>query len=56
MKIVAWNVRGPTHPNFVSQIRKVLKNVALDILFLSKTKINANKTLNIFPKLSIQLL
>ena len=51
MKVVAWNVTGDGCPFFVSQIRKLLKNVTPDILFLCETKVNANKSMNIFPKL-----
>ena len=52
MKVVAWNVIGVGHPFFVSQIRKHLKIVALDILFLceTKVKVNANRSMNILPK------
>ena len=51
MKVIAWNVRGDGHPFLVSQIRKLLKNVAPDILFLCETKANANRSMNILPKL-----
>ena len=51
MKVIAWNVRGTRHTFFVSQIRKLLKSVAPDILFLSETKVNANRSMNILPKL-----
>ena len=55
MKIVAWNIRGPVTVILYLKSGR-FKKMSLDILFLSETKINANKTLNIFPKLSIQLL
>ena len=51
MKVVAWNARGVGRPNFVSQTGKLLKNMVLDILFLSESKINTNRTLNNFPRL-----
>ena len=51
MKVVSWNVRGVGRPCFVSQIRKLLKNVAPDILFLCEIKVNVNRSMNIFPKL-----
>ena len=51
MKVIAWNVRGTRHPFFVSQNRKLLKSVAPDILFLCETKVNANRRMNILPKL-----
>ena len=35
---------------FVSQIKKLLKNVAADILFLCETKVNANRSMNVLPK------
>ena len=51
MKVVAWNVREAGRPFFVSQIMKLLKNVAPDILFLCETEVNANRSMNIWPKL-----
>ena len=47
MKIVAWNVR----PDFLSQVKKPVKKFDPSILFLSKTKINASRSLDIWSKL-----
>ena len=54
MKVVAWNVRGVERPLFVSQVRKLVNNTTHDILFLSKTRINANRTMNILPKIPFE--
>ena len=54
MKVVAWNVRGAGLPLFVSQVRKLVKNTTPDILFLFETRINANRTMNILPKLPFE--
>lgn len=51
MKIVAWNIRGAHRLNFLSQVKKLSKKFAPSILFLSKTKVNASRSLDILPKL-----
>ena len=40
-------LRGVSRPIFVSQVMKLLKNIGPEILFLSETKISANKSMNI---------
>ena len=48
---MAWNVKGVGRPDFVSQVRKLLKNLAPNILFLSKTEVNTNRTMDTLLKL-----
>ena len=45
MKVIAWNVRGDGHPNFVSQVRKLSRKIAPDIMFLYETKVSANRSM-----------
>ena len=51
MKIVAWNIRRVGCPDFLSQVKKLSRKFAQSILFLSETKVNASRSLNILPKL-----
>ena len=51
MKIVAWNIRGVGRPDFLSQVKKLSRKFAPNILFLSETKVNASRSLNILSKL-----
>ena len=51
MRIVAWNIRGAGRPDFLSQVKKLPSKFDPSILFLSKTKVNANKSLDIYPEL-----
>ena len=51
MKVVTWNVRGTGRPDFVSQVRKLLKDLTPDILFLFETRVNANRSIDILAKL-----
>ena len=51
MNIVAWDIRGAGCPGFLSQVKKLVKKLEHNILFLSGTKINANRSLEILPKL-----
>ena len=54
MKIVVWNIRGAGHPDFVSQVKKLSRKFSPDILFLSETKVNANRSLDILPELQFE--
>ena len=54
MKIVVWKIRGAGRPDFVSQVKKLSRKFSPDILFLSETKVNANRSLDILPELQFE--
>ena len=51
MKIVVWNIRGAGHPDFLSQVPKLSRKFSPSILFLFETRVDASRSLDIFPKL-----
>ena len=51
MKIVAWNIKGVGRLDFLSQVKKLSRNFVTSILFISETKVNASRSLDILLKL-----
>ena len=53
MKIVAWNIKGTRRADFLSQVKKLSRKFTPSIFFsfLSETKVNASRSLNVLPKL-----
>lgn len=41
MKILSWNIREAGRKDFKQQVRELIKNYNLDILFFMKTKVNS---------------
>ena len=50
MKIVVWNIGRVDRLDFLSQVKKLSSKFNPSILFLSQTKVNAGRSMDILPK------
>ena len=53
MKIMAWKIKGVGRLDFLPEVKKLSRMFDPSILFLSKTKVNASRSIDILLKINL---